>query len=554
MATLAISTPEKQYGSKAFSTKLAGGRLPLLSSPKLPSPRTETIHVPSPPPSTPRPRRSIVTASPRPAWEGLPQSERTLLPTSAIRRKPRTRKEYGKTDRFIPNRRVDEAPIRTVRTPRATSSKQPPSVLAGAAYGLSLEGLSLNDDDDDNTSSHDIPHSKQSPDSIAYQSSLSSACDMAPTTRILSFQPKAPESSRPIDLRAVYNRPLIPRARGAQHRRRIATAPERVLDAPGLVDDYYLNVLDWSRGNQIAIALERQVYIWSAETGTVENLFETSAETYVSSVKWSNDGAHLGVGLGTGEVQIWDVEDQTKIRSMNGHEERVGVMGWNKHLLSTGDRKGQVFNHDVRIRQHKIADLVSHTLEVCGLEWRADGARLATGGNDNLVSIWDARKLDAPQHRKTNHNAAVKALAWCPWRNNLLATGGGSADGKIHFWNSTEGTRVDTVDTKSPVTGLHWSQHHKEIMSTGGFPNNSLTVWTYPELVKSFEVGAHEARILHSSMSPDGTVLATAGPDESMKFWRVGEGTKGGERGAGLVKKEGGEGDRSGMAGQLVIR
>ena len=100
-----------------------------------------------------------------------------------------------------------------------------------------------------------------------------------------------------------------------------------------------------------------------------------------------------------------------------------------------------------RIAQHKVAELVSHTAEVCGLEWRSDGSQLATGGNDNLVSIWDARSLGAPKFQKTNHKAAVKALAWCPWSPNLLATGGGSYDRHIHFWNTTTGARTNSIDT-----------------------------------------------------------------------------------------------------------
>jgi len=33
---------------------------------------------------------------------------------------------------------------------------------------------------------------------------------------------------------------------------------ERTLDAPDLVDDYYLNLLDWGSGNVLAITLEAQ--------------------------------------------------------------------------------------------------------------------------------------------------------------------------------------------------------------------------------------------------------------------------------------------------------
>ena len=460
-----------------------------------------------------------------------------------------------------------------------TSNGEGSSVLANAAsafdMGLgshgditsALDNLAL--DDDTTTSS---TSSRPTPDSVAYESTLASACGVSLNTRILEFKPPPPESSKPIDLRSQYNRPLkSANAQSAQFRRKVQTAPERVLDAPGLVDDYYLNLLDWSSGNQVAIGLERNVYVWSAESGTVSCLLETSPETYVSSVKWSGDGAYVSVGLGTGEVQIWDVDVGTKLRSMFGHETRVGVQGWSKHTLSTGARSGLVFNHDVRVAQHKIAELVSHTSEVCGLEWRSDGAQLATGGNDNLVSIWDARSLAAPKFAKKNHRAAVKALSWCPWQLNLLATGGGSYDKQIHFWNTTTGARVNSIDTGSQVTGLKWSNHYRELVSTSGFPDNSLSIWSYPTLVRNVEIPAHETRVLHSCLSPDGQMLATAGKfyydnsiswtqltcvaiaaDESLKFWKVFERKAGTSASAA---REGGVGGKGGqMAKQMTIR
>lgn len=197
------------------------------------------------------------------------------------------------------------------------------------------------------------------------------------------------------------------------------------------------------------------------------------------------------------------------------------MIAWNKHTLTTGARNGWMFNHDVRIAQHKTASLDCHTGEICGLEWRPDGSQLAAGGNDNLVSIWDARSLNAPKFQKTNHTAAVKALSWCPWTHNLLATGGGTHDRHIHFWNTTTGARVNSIDTGSQVTSLRWSQNYKEIASTSGFPDNSISVWSYPSLVKNVEIPAHESRVLHSCLSPDGQTLATAAADESLKFWKI---------------------------------
>jgi cell division cycle 20, cofactor of APC complex len=437
---------------------------------------------------------------------------------------------HNAADRFIPNRTASEG-LKTAGSAKGDENARPKTsgadgstVLANAASAFdisargadpdittALEGMGLEDDAPSYT--------KSNPDSTAYESSLASACGISTNQRILAFKPAPPESSKPIDLRSQYNRPLKQAStQSAQFRRRIQSAPERVLDAPGLADDYYLNLLDWSSGNQVAIGLERNVYVWSADSGSVSCLLETPSDAYVSSVKWSGDGAYVGVGLSSGETQIWDVEEGTKLRSMFGHETRVGVLGWNKHTLSTGARSGLVFNHDVRVAQHKVAELVSHTSEVCGLEWRSDGAQLATGGNDNLVTIWDARSLSAPKFAKKNHRAAVKALSWCPWQLNLLATGGGSYDRHIHFWNTTTGARVNSIDTGSQVTSLKFSNHYRELVSSSGFPDNSLSIWSYPTLVRNVEIPAHETRVLHSCLSPDGQMLATAGKFAPIPF------------------------------------
>lgn len=432
-------------------------------------------------------------------------SEKRPSSNAAPKKKSKTTIRVPQGDRFIPTRprgspRSTGVGAQPIDNPRS-SSTEPPSTLEGSIFGGNTNG---NTEDDDDA----VPTKRESENS-AYESALGAAVGINVNQRILVYKPAAPESSKPVDLRTEYNKPVKPTS-NAQFRRRILTAPERVLDAPGLVDDYYLNLLDWSSDNQIAIGLERSVYVWNAESGNVAELFETTPDTYVASVKWSQDGAHIAVGLGTGDVQIWDAEDATRIRTMSGHESRVSSLSWNRGILSTGGRSGAIFNHDVRIAQHKVAELLSHTSEVCGLEWRSDGAQLASGGNDNLVNIWDARSLETPKWSKTNHKAAVKALAWCPWQMNLLATGGGSYDRHIHFWNTTSGARINSIDAGSQVTSLRWSKTYREIVSCHGFPDNQISIWSYPTLVRNVEIPAHETRVLHSALSPDGQTLATA--------------------------------------------
>ncbi|KAK4465636.1 WD40-repeat-containing domain protein [Cladorrhinum samala] len=599
MASATVTTPLKSH-TGLFSSRTAGGRMPLTpspcqrsiplnlnSSPFTPEKASNERGASKPvysgnlgarlakastkPQHRESPKSNIAAGftSPRKVLE-LGLSDFTLTGTGTNTKKSPTQTKTKKVtnvkqksskttinysgDRFIPNRGASSAianvgsgklDVKEKRNSR-TGHSEASSVLSSATDDALAALETLNIEEEESPS-----YTRASPNTVAYQDSLANACGVNVKTRILEFKPAAPESSKPIDLRQQYNRPLKSAgASSAQFRRRIATAPERVLDAPGLIDDYYLNLLDWSSGNQVAIGLERNVYVWSADEGSVSCLLETSPDTYVSSVKWSGDGAYVGVGLGTGEVQIWDVAEGVKIRSMLGHETRVGVMGWNKHLLSTGARSGLVFNHDVRIAEHKVAELVSHTSEVCGLEWRSDGAQLATGGNDNLVSIWDARSLAVPKFTKTNHKAAVKALAWCPWNMNLLATGGGSYDRHIHFWNTTSGARVNSIDTGSQVTSLRWSPHYREIVSSSGFPDNSLSIWSYPTLVRNVEIPAHESRVLHSCLSPDGQMLATAAADESLKFWKIFEK----KAGSSSSSASSGTSGKAEMSKQMTIR
>ena len=69
--------------------------------------------------------------------------------------------------------------------------------------------------------------------------------------------------------------------------RKIPTQPYKVLDAPNLSDDFYLNLVDWSQTNILAVALGSAVYIWNACTSSVSQLCDLGDDNQVTSVAWS---------------------------------------------------------------------------------------------------------------------------------------------------------------------------------------------------------------------------------------------------------------------------
>ncbi|WVF73161.1 hypothetical protein IAT40_007980 [Kwoniella sp. CBS 6097] len=435
-----------------------------------------------------------------------------------------TRREL---DRFVPSR--------------------PPSLHHSSHSSTTLPTLALDGHSPD--ASMDQSHSTIHDQSTA---SLSATLGV-PTSnrRILSFRsapPPASHATSHLDAQRNYllhssasaNRGTGSNAAGKEGAKKRAPpyVPERVLDAPGFEDDYYLNLVDWSCANRVAIGLGDTGYVWDAETGNVNALGggeDTDDRPKVTAVSWSNDGAFLAIGTDAGEVEVWDVEEGKKMRTMAGHGARIPSLSWFGHVLSSGCRDGSIYHHDVRVAKHKVMELVGHNAEVCGLTWRSDGQFLASGGNDNVVNCWDGRigasvlqtgdgvPRGNAKWTKRNHTAAVKALAWCPWQSSLLATGGGTADKHIHFWSTSTGARTSSLATSTQVTSLTFSPHSKEILGTHGYPDNTLTLWSYPNLEKIWEVPAHDSRIICSALSPDGTTVCTGAGDENLKFWKVWE-------------------------------
>lgn len=319
--------------------------------------------------------------------------------------------------------------------------------------------------------------------------------------------------------------------------RKIPRAPFKVLDAPALADDFYLNLVDWSAQNQLAVGLASCVYLWSACTSKVTRLVDFGESGAVCSVAWSQRGSYLSIGNDQGDVQIWDAGKCKKIRSFGGHRQRVGCMAWNHHILATGSRDRSILLRDLRAPNDYVAKLSNHRSEVCGLKWSPDDRELASGGNDNHLLIWSpSGSTDNPVQRFQAHEAAVKAIAWSPHQHGIVASGGGTADRCIRFWNTTTGQALQSVDTGSQVCNLSWSKNVNEIVSTHGYSQNQIIVWKYPSLTKLATLTGHTMRVLYLAVSPDGQTIVTGAGDETLRFWNVfpGPKTQGGTGDAGI--------------------
>lgn len=307
-------------------------------------------------------------------------------------------------------------------------------------------------------------------------------------------------------------------------------------EIPEISDNYYLNLLDVSSQDFLAVGSYSNVYYhplhFKRDTQVVG--LDRIAQTEVTSVKWMHQGRTLVVGDVEGVCEIWDVEKKCCMRDIEIGTTRISVstsLNDKSSIFFTGSRDGSIKKFDLRQKPALVSDWNSVGGEICGLKVSPDERWIVSGSNCNQVHIWDVNgKDDAdPMGVLNGHKASVKALAW---HNDprLVFTGGGSDDRTIKLWDLTQiehPSLVCSQNCDAQITSLQWVKHRLFATTGFGFAENELSSWSVnlKDMVVSKEHGlvAHENRISTSALSKDRSKLVTLGTDNVIKVWDIKE-------------------------------
>ncbi|CCH41449.1 putative WD repeat-containing protein [Wickerhamomyces ciferrii] len=309
--------------------------------------------------------------------------------------------------------------------------------------------------------------------------------------------------------------------------------PCDLLSAAHLTKDFYTNLISWSRlSNSIAVGLAHQVCLWG---GTDSDLIDaTDPHDAVTSVGFSND-EYLAIGTKLGRLVLYSQMIGGILDAIVLPAASLSTIEWfpnSSRYFVTGDQFGQVFIFCVERGDSPGLKLLkqfkSQQQQVCGISINDDLKQMAVGGNDNCCHLWNIEDLENPRLEfSLPHQAAVKAIAYCPWSKSLLATGGGTKDRTIRFWHTKTGTLLQSYKTEGQITSLVWSRNKKQICATFGFCEGHLNdtlvgVYTYPKMEKLIQVGDQPGiRILSCALSPDSTSICVTLTDETVRFYEV---------------------------------
>jgi WD40 repeat protein len=292
------------------------------------------------------------------------------------------------------------------------------------------------------------------------------------------------------------------------------------LELDSIPSDFYLSPLDWSQKNLIAFALTDNIVFINPKTMAVHEPSDVPYDAV--SLRFNCSGESLFIGCDSGDASIFDVAASESISTLYLFDTSVLVADWKDQLIVCGSREGEISLIDVWAESDAVT-FCGHLEEVCGIKIHGSLPIFATCANDTTVKIWDMRNIGSPDPlvAYTEHSAAVRAIAWSPVGDHILVTGGGTADKTIKMWDSSTGVTLKSIDTGSQVCNLHWNPEYNEILSTHGFSQNHLGIWKGSDLSNIGSIHHHTQRVLFQCTSPDGSMIATAAPQDAMQIWKL---------------------------------
>ncbi|KAJ3318350.1 hypothetical protein HDU76_000854, partial [Blyttiomyces sp. JEL0837] len=247
----------------------------------------------------------------------------TSLFARDVTRTPESKRRIELADRYIPIRSSDDAVRFHLLQDNMTAGvkrKNPPDADLQQEFATEMYHTILKVE---LTGIPPAPHEIPRVDYIPSDSPLRKS--NVPTDAFLRFTPNRKRTLEAVAAADLFSPTPLSResrvvlATPRKVPRNIARSPYKVLDAPELQDDFYLNLVDWSSSNILGVGLGTCVYLWSAIT-----------------TQWNPKGNCIAIGTNRGVVELWDPVRSKKIRELGGHDSRVGTLAWSPDLLTSG--------------------------------------------------------------------------------------------------------------------------------------------------------------------------------------------------------------------------
>jgi eukaryotic-like serine/threonine-protein kinase len=228
---------------------------------------------------------------------------------------------------------------------------------------------------------------------------------------------------------------------------------------------------------------------------------------------FSPDGRWLAASGREGRLHLREAATGRVASLLSGHASPPVALAFSRQgtLLASADESGELWLWTPASGQGRR--LGSHGARVRELAFSPDGRRLASAGDDGTARLWDVASGEARLLR--GHEDSVRSLAFSPDGQHLVT---GSMDHSVRFWNLETGESVREDASGGGVLQVRYAPGGEWVVSRS-LKDSRVLLWdSRTAQLRSFLSGLQgDAQDL--AFSPDGTRLAAASLDRTVRLW-----------------------------------
>lgn len=297
-----------------------------------------------------------------------------------------------------------------------------------------------------------------------------------------------------------------------------------------------------ANGSTLAAAYVTQVVLWDTQSwGIKDTLTGQSVGTTsgynlgVGQISFSHDGKHLAVANMDGVSKVWELDTQTEVLSLAPEgEQPPKAVAYNPNgmRIATGGDDGMVTvwnaSNGEAIFRLTLGGIIH------SISYSHDGSLIAAASEDGRIMVWDAERgavASSPPRQSGLYDIVFLA-------DGRLATAG--QDGTVRIWDAASGQQMLILaGPTSTVISVAGNPDGQRIAS--GAYDGSLRIWDSSPGRELLTIPGHAGVIWNAIFSPDGSRIASASVDGFLKWWDARTGVllltvpEGGDTGGGFT-------------------
>ena len=263
------------------------------------------------------------------------------------------------------------------------------------------------------------------------------------------------------------------------------------------------------------------INLWTLSGGDIASHASVSAGAGVRDLLVVEDEDVFVAALDSGGVRFWSLSSFELVAELKDHENAANALAW--HLgtrrLATGGTDGRIIIYDVD-EGAQVADIRAtrdDLVSVQSLQFDPPGSRLFAGNSDGTVREWSAPEWVDGFIEVGGHSTSVVGLALSPDGRRLASS---STDGAVILRDITRSTVQGTNVTPPNVSAGVAAVSADGLLAIAGLDGPAVLNLRSGEWILS-ELSTLSREIASLGFSPDGTTLAMGTTDGDVIVWDV---------------------------------